>query len=107
MKSKWLILVVLVCAAEIPSLFAQTAEINPYAGFYWRRSTSEFGSFENNQLLGVRGGYLLPKGFELGGGTIAGAIIFNRTVPLLGLVWPAPLASRRAKSEPISGNSSS
>jgi hypothetical protein len=55
-------------AVFIPSaLFAQKAEINPYVGFYWPSSTSEFGSFQNNQLLGVRGGYYVTERFEVGG----------------------------------------
>jgi Outer membrane protein beta-barrel domain len=49
------------------SLFAQAAEINPYAGYYWMNSNDEVGSFKNNQLLGVRGGGYITKSFELGG----------------------------------------
>src|SRR5215475_12367550 len=68
MKSNWPVWVALLSAVLMPlSVFAQTAEINPYAGFYWPSSTSGFGSFENNQLLGVRGGYYITPGFELGG----------------------------------------
>jgi len=68
MKSKWFVVAALVCATLISSsLFAQKAEINPYTGFYWPSSTSDFGSFQNNQLLGVRGGYYITPAFELGG----------------------------------------
>jgi hypothetical protein len=55
------------CAFVPSSLFAQVAEINPYAGFYWPGSNNGVGSFQNNQLLGVRGGYYITKNFELGG----------------------------------------
>src|SRR5215471_11229922 len=68
MKRKLLILLALVSAALLPSsLFAQLAEINPYAGFYWPGDTSVFGNFQNNQLIGVRGGYYVTPGFEIGG----------------------------------------
>jgi hypothetical protein len=49
------------------SLFAQAAEINPYAGFYWPGDNNGVGDFKNNQLIGVRGGYFITKDFELGG----------------------------------------
>jgi hypothetical protein len=67
-----LFIFVLLSAAALPfSLFAQVAEINPYAGFYWPGSPSltpnSVGDFQNNQLLGVRGGYYITSGFEIGG----------------------------------------
>ena len=68
MERKLSILAALLSATLISSsLFAQKAEINPYVGFYWPSSNSTFGSFENDQLLGVRGGYYITPGFELGG----------------------------------------
>jgi hypothetical protein len=60
-------LLLLAIAFAPSSLFAQAAEINPYAGFYWPGSNDEVGSFQNNQLLGVRGGGYVTKAFELGG----------------------------------------
>ncbi len=71
--SGWVRTIVLSClvlavAALFPSsLPAQVAEINPYVGFYWPNQTDGFGTFQSNQLLGVRGGYYLTPGFELGG----------------------------------------
>jgi hypothetical protein len=69
MKSKLIIffLVLLSPVLVSSSLFAQLAEINPYAGFYWPGSTGEFDSFQNNQLIGVRGGYYLTSHIEVGG----------------------------------------
>jgi hypothetical protein len=68
MKARLFIFVVLLSGATLPSrLYAQIAEINPYAGFYWPGSPSNLGDFQNNQLLGVRGGYYITSGFEIGG----------------------------------------
>ena len=67
-KSKFLACLVVGVAVLLPmSLFAQLAEINPYGGFYWPSSTSGIGTFQNNQLWGVRGGYYITHGFEVGG----------------------------------------
>ena len=67
MRARLLILLVLVSPALLStSLFAQVAEINPYAGFYWPGNTSMFYSFQNNQLLGVRGGYYFTPAIEVG-----------------------------------------
>jgi hypothetical protein len=63
MRAKLFSFVVLLSVAVIPcSLYAQIAEINPYAGFYWPGN-----DFQNNQLLGVRGGYYITPSFEIGG----------------------------------------
>jgi hypothetical protein len=68
MKVRVFICLLLLSFAFAPSsLFAQAAEINPYAGFYWPGNNSGVGKFQNNQLLGVRGGGYITKGFELGG----------------------------------------
>src|SRR5881296_1318949 len=72
MRAKLFIFVVLLSAAAVPvSLFAQVAEVNPYAGFYWPGSPAltpnSVGDFQNNQLLGIRGGYYVTSGFEIGG----------------------------------------
>jgi hypothetical protein len=48
-------------------MFGQVAEINPYVGFYWPYTGSGIGDFRNNQLLGVRGGFYITSGFEVGG----------------------------------------
>ncbi len=60
---------VLFSFAVVPlSLFGQSAEIDPYAGFYWSgTNASGPGRFMNNQLLGVRGGGYITHNFELGG----------------------------------------
>src|SRR5262249_971660 len=49
------------------SLFAHVAEINPYVGYYWPSHAGGFDSFQNNQLLGVRGGYYITPNLEIGG----------------------------------------
>lgn len=72
MRAKLLIFAVLVSAAALPvSLFAQVAEVNPYGGFYWPGSPAltpnSVGDFQNNQLLGVRGGYYIDSSIEIGG----------------------------------------
>jgi hypothetical protein len=68
MKLRMFLCLLLAVIAFAPSsLFSQGAEINPYAGFYWPSSNNEVGSFQNNQLLGVRGGGYVTKNFELGG----------------------------------------
>ena len=65
MKARLLVFALL--AAAMPSLaFSQKVEINPYAGFYWPSNTLAFGSFQSSQLLGVRGGYYVTSGFEVG-----------------------------------------
>src|SRR5262245_44576582 len=70
MSIRVFIFLLLAAIAFTPSsLFAQAAEINPYAGFYWPGSNDQVGSFQNNQLLGVRGGGYITKSFELGGTT--------------------------------------
>jgi hypothetical protein len=55
------------CAFVPSSLFAQAYEINPYAGFYWPSKNTGVGTFQDNQLLGVRGGVYITKNVELGG----------------------------------------
>jgi hypothetical protein len=51
----------------LPS-FAQSAEIDPYAGYYWSgTNASGPGRFFNTQVLGVRGGGYITHNFELGG----------------------------------------
>jgi Outer membrane protein beta-barrel domain len=68
MKGRFFIVAALIGTALFPShVFGQAAEINPYVGFYWPSSGSGVGTFQNNQLLGVRGGYYLTPGFEVGG----------------------------------------
>jgi hypothetical protein len=69
MKLKLTAFLVLVGFAFVPlSSFAQSAEINPYAGYYWSgTNASGPGRFFNTQLLGVRGGGYITHNFELGG----------------------------------------
>src|SRR5205809_818258 len=70
MRAKLFIFVVLLSAAAVPvSLFAQVAEVNPYAGFYWPGSPAltpnSVGDVQNNQLLGFRCGRADdPRGFR-------------------------------------------
>jgi hypothetical protein len=86
LKAKWIVLLVLVSAALVPAslsaqgtcnppcptpgpstVFSTQFEISPYAGFIWPGQPSGLDSFQNNQLLGVRGGFYVTSGFELGG----------------------------------------
>jgi outer membrane protein with beta-barrel domain len=69
MKVRFLAVFALLSLAAVPlSLFAQKAEISPYAGYIWPGSFGEgIGNFRGNQLLGVRGGYYVTSGFEIGG----------------------------------------
>src|SRR5262245_15015803 len=43
------------------------ADLNPYAGYVWPGSFSDIGDFKGNQVLGVRGGFFVTHGFEIGG----------------------------------------
>jgi hypothetical protein len=68
MKSKVFICLLLSSVAFVPSsLFAQAAEINPYAAYHFTGDNDQVGGFHNGQLFGVRGGVYLGKSFELGG----------------------------------------
>jgi len=42
-------------------------DISPYAGYVWPQSFSGIGDFKGNQVLGVRGGFFLTSGFQIGG----------------------------------------
>jgi hypothetical protein len=63
----FVLVVLLGCVCTSVPLFAQAAEIRPYGGFYWPGNNNQVGEFKNNQLLGVRGGFYVTKGFEIGG----------------------------------------
>jgi len=69
MKSKLSAGVLLLACVFAPlSLFGQSVEVNPYAGYYWSGSNAAgVGRFLNNQLLGVRGGFYITPELELGG----------------------------------------
>jgi hypothetical protein len=67
MKTTLFVCIALICFAVPVSLFAQTAEISPYAGYIWPGSFGGIGDFQNNQLLGVRGGFYVTPRFEIGG----------------------------------------
>jgi hypothetical protein len=43
------------------------ADISPYGGFIWPGSFSGIGDFQNNQILGVKGGFFATSAFEIGG----------------------------------------
>jgi len=68
LKFSLIICFVLLCLSVFPvSLFAQTAEISPYAGYVWPGNFSNVGDFKGSQVFGVRGGGYITKNFELGG----------------------------------------
>jgi hypothetical protein len=70
MKARLFVLLVLLSTVLIPSLLlAQGGEVRPYVGYYYPQSNSNdrFDVFQQNQLLGVRGGYYVIPGFEIGG----------------------------------------
>src|SRR5690242_3637744 len=68
MKTKlFMCLILLCCVFTSVSLFAQAYEVRPYANYYWPGSNNEVGDFKNNQSLGVRGGFYVTSGFEIGG----------------------------------------
>jgi hypothetical protein len=67
MKTTLFVSIALICFAAPLSLLAQTAEISTYAGYIWPGSFSGIGDFQNNQLLGVRGGFYVTPRFEIGG----------------------------------------
>ena len=69
MRARLFVLLVLISAVLVPSsLFAQGGEVRPYVGYYYPQSnTSNFNVFQQNQLLGVRGGYYVTHDFEVGG----------------------------------------
>src|SRR5215475_3479360 len=43
------------------------ADVSPYAGYVWPQSFSGIGDFKGSQTLGVRGGFFVTSGFEIGG----------------------------------------
>src|SRR5215831_17594914 len=47
--------------------FSTQFEINPYAGYVWNGLNNGVGSFQNTQILGVRGGVYVTSGLEIGG----------------------------------------
>src|SRR5215510_13031742 len=43
-------------------------DISPYAGYVWPQSMSGgIGDFKGSQIIGVRGGFFVTSGFEIGG----------------------------------------
>src|SRR5262245_23902212 len=43
-------------------------DVSPYGGFVWPGTMSgEIGKFKNNQVLGVKGGFFVTSGLEIGG----------------------------------------
>jgi hypothetical protein len=61
------------CPSQTPSTTTPTTgggpsfEISPYSGFVWTGNNNGVGQFQNNQLLGVRGGAYVTSAFEIGG----------------------------------------
>src|SRR5262245_6578994 len=43
------------------------ADFSPYAGYVWPQSFTGIGDFKGSQILGVRGGFFVTSGFEIGG----------------------------------------
>jgi hypothetical protein len=50
-----------------PTFLSTKFEISPYGGYVWNGNNNGVGSFQNNQILGVRGGGYITPSFELGG----------------------------------------
>src|SRR5215510_7088991 len=95
MKLRFVNLLALLCLAVVPvSLFAQApqssqtpqssqvpccpspsptgggglvADLMPYSGYVWPQSATGIGDFKGSQILGVRGGFFVTSGFEIGG----------------------------------------
>jgi hypothetical protein len=42
------------------------ADISPYAGYVWPQSFTGIGDFKGSQVIGVRGGFFVTSGFEIG-----------------------------------------
>jgi hypothetical protein len=43
------------------------ADLSPYSGYVWPQSFTGIGDFKGSQVLGVRGGFFVTSGFEIGG----------------------------------------
>src|SRR5262245_833160 len=43
------------------------ADLSPYGGYVWPNSFSNIGDFQGSQIWGVRGGFFVTRGFEIGG----------------------------------------
>jgi len=43
------------------------ADISPYGGYVWPQNFTGLGDFKGSQILGVRGGFYVTSGFEIGG----------------------------------------
>jgi hypothetical protein len=43
------------------------ADLSPYGGYVWPNSFSGIGDFKGSQIFGVRGGFFVTSGFEIGG----------------------------------------
>src|SRR5262245_60857761 len=43
------------------------ADISPYSGYVWPQNFTGLGDFKGSQVLGVRGGFFITSGFEIGG----------------------------------------
>ena len=69
MKFKLFVCLALLSVAVVPvSLFSQSGEISPYAGYQWVGNFGgSIGEFKGNQILGVRGGGFVTPHFEIGG----------------------------------------
>src|SRR5262249_41778034 len=43
------------------------ADVSPYGGYVWPQSATGIGDFKGSQILGVRGGFFVTFGLEIGG----------------------------------------
>src|SRR5262249_27007156 len=43
------------------------ADLSPYAGYVWPQDFTGIGEFKGSQTIGVRGGFFVTSGFEIGG----------------------------------------
>ena len=43
------------------------ADLSPYGGYVWPQNFTGIGDFKGSQILGVRGGFFVTSGFEIGG----------------------------------------
>src|SRR5262245_56184024 len=68
MRYRSLVCFVFLCVAVVPvSLFAQSGEISPYAGYVWPGNFSNIVDLKGRQVVGGGGGGYITDSFELGG----------------------------------------
>ncbi len=55
------------CPAGTATGGGLVAEFSPYSGYVWPHSFTGIGDFKGSQVFGVRGGFYVTSGFEIGG----------------------------------------